>query len=447
MLHSGLGLPDHEDLLLNEAGTLSLGFGSESGQHPVVALAGLLEKLLHGTDAPESLLALVNENTGSNPKHNAVEGFSRALSFYERPNRTNDLRALVDRLSNRPTERAAEDLEFERLREKVGGKPSDETKPAETEQQSRRRIPKLTPFQQQIAAAGMIAAVLLAIVAIKGSPLRRIEAGYEGVVSGMSGVISGLLNSFGMSAPASAAPATAPSTPPQVASATVGNAAPLEKAVEGPDPKRAATSTPATTPTRNAAGSSKVANPGNGTSGTTPPPPAMPGTMTPGLASRSLSPPTLRAEPATVSPVVPPLAPAVPLLPAGPSGSLVVPSDGVYSPETPGVRPPALLRPQMPREPAPGRHGVLRHGRGRKGDRRAGQVDFAAASLSRPDARCCGESLEVPAGDAERAAREIPRARPDHPGGHAGPVARAARFSEGTFSAAPAAPEDRARYG
>ena len=59
--------------------------------------------------------------------------------------------------------------------------------------------------------------------------------------------------------------------------------------------------------------------------------------------------------PATqVSPVAAPIAAPVPALPTVTPAPLASPPNGVYSPETPGVTPPVLTRPQMPREPAPG---------------------------------------------------------------------------------------------
>jgi hypothetical protein len=355
LLQPGLALPDPEDLILNEAGTLSFGFGSESSRHPVVGLASLLDELLKGVEAPESLVSLASENMHSEPANASIDAFSRSLSFYERPNRTNDLRSVVSRLRGAPAEKSSVELEFERLREKVAGPAVVE----EQQQQSRpadpakRRVPKLTRTQQHVVAAGIIAGVLLGVIAIQGSPLPRLRGAYDRVEAKLSGTLSAGLDRLGVSQPASASPAPdaattgVPASPEPVEKPTAArsttksaNGASAEHSVAGRPTSRSTPSASTASPakTTDSAGSSDRAA----------------GIPTPGLASRSLSPPTVRAEPASVSPVAAPVAAPVPALPTVMPAPLATPPNGIYSPETPGVTPPVLTRPQMPKEPAPG---------------------------------------------------------------------------------------------
>jgi hypothetical protein len=113
----GLNLPGPADMYLDDTGTLTFGFGSESSGEPVAALAGLLQDLLEGVDAPSPLRELAIENARS-ASHATVASFAQALAFFERPNRTSDIRAIASRLS---TVRAGSspDQEFARLRDKV----------------------------------------------------------------------------------------------------------------------------------------------------------------------------------------------------------------------------------------------------------------------------------------------------------------------------------------
>ena len=103
-LTPGLAVPGPEDLLF-EDGTLVFGFGSESDEPPVVSLGRLLQGLLENVEAPAGLRDLAGENAKPTPAHATVEGFSRALAFYERPNRANDLSAISSRLrGSRPVD-------------------------------------------------------------------------------------------------------------------------------------------------------------------------------------------------------------------------------------------------------------------------------------------------------------------------------------------------------
>ena len=86
-----LTVPSPEDVFLDESGTLTLGFGSESAGNPVASLARLLEQLLEGVSAPPELLALATENAQDSPLHATVSALSRALAFYERPDRATEI--------------------------------------------------------------------------------------------------------------------------------------------------------------------------------------------------------------------------------------------------------------------------------------------------------------------------------------------------------------------
>jgi hypothetical protein len=122
-------VPAPDDLLLDEDGTLIFGFANEAPDPPVTSLGRLLKTLLDGTSAPPGLRDLAHENASDDPAHTTVPGFCRALSFYERPNRANDLLAVAGRLKAARIRRDA-DYEVERLREKFGPPPDPE--PVET---------------------------------------------------------------------------------------------------------------------------------------------------------------------------------------------------------------------------------------------------------------------------------------------------------------------------
>src|SRR5919108_4587715 len=96
-LSPGLSMPSPEDLLFDDSGALVFGFGSERAENPVASLSSLLQGLLEGIDAPNGLRELAKENAQPSPQHASVDGFVRALAFYERPNRPNDLQAVAGR--------------------------------------------------------------------------------------------------------------------------------------------------------------------------------------------------------------------------------------------------------------------------------------------------------------------------------------------------------------
>jgi hypothetical protein len=114
----GASVPEPEDLLLDRGGVLQLGFGPDTPQNPVAALAALLQALLEGIEAPGGLRTLASDNAGTSPSVTSVESFQRALAFYERPGRAADLEALASRLNAAPGGESPE-AEFERLRERL----------------------------------------------------------------------------------------------------------------------------------------------------------------------------------------------------------------------------------------------------------------------------------------------------------------------------------------
>ena len=97
----GSTVPGAEDLLLDQSGALQLGFGPDGPQNPVSALGSLLQSLLDGVEAPGGLRDIANDNAGPSPSLSSVAAFQRALAFYERPARDNDLQAIAGRVSAR----------------------------------------------------------------------------------------------------------------------------------------------------------------------------------------------------------------------------------------------------------------------------------------------------------------------------------------------------------
>ena len=98
-LMPGSAVPGSDDLLLDDDGTLRLGFGPDTQEHPVSGLGTLLQTLLTGIDAPPGLRELAETNATSTPSHSTLESFQRGLGFYERPGRANELRAVAARLA------------------------------------------------------------------------------------------------------------------------------------------------------------------------------------------------------------------------------------------------------------------------------------------------------------------------------------------------------------
>ena len=109
-------IPAAEDLILEDDGTVSLGFASEASQD----LAALLLQLLEGTAAPAELSLFAGQQARSSAGASSVAEFTEALAFFERPDGRSIVRGVVERLA---AGRLTEDTEraMERLRERVAG--------------------------------------------------------------------------------------------------------------------------------------------------------------------------------------------------------------------------------------------------------------------------------------------------------------------------------------
>jgi hypothetical protein len=338
-LAPGLGMPVPDDLYLDEAGGLSLGFGSEASGNPVSSLGGLLQALLEGIDAPDGLRELARENAGPAPAHASLDGFVRGLAFYERPNRPADLAAVASRLTRGDLTRAA-DAEFARLREKVAAKaePRSEKEPdADPEKSKQKRDTTRRGLNQRQKAMLLAAAAALVLVAVAGFGRGRMPSRGAGLIdqaeNRLAGVIASVLARFGMGTEA---------PPPLEAEAGTGAAAEAEApdasggGVEGDRPS-------ADSASRAAAASKR----GSRSAKPSPPDHVLPWTA-PAAADAV---PALLPDPGEGD------APVIELATAGPAMELpnLAPVDlGVFSSANADVKPPSFLRPQLPREPAPG---------------------------------------------------------------------------------------------
>ncbi len=314
----GAAVPGPDDLLLDKNGTLELGFGPDTVQDPVTALASLLQDLLQGVDAPPGLRDLAIDNSKLPPACSSPETFQRALAFYERPVRSNDLQAIVERLRGGPPPAPAEG-EFERLREKVAARAEAEVEPGKRQQNAAR------PRRAAAAVSGVLALGITAAIAAYARSGGLVAAGAwtDRVEQRLADTISGVLNHAGPGETgASAEPLTAevpgtavggrPTTAGRTA-ATAGNASPDGRLVRTPI----------------------VA-------------PAAPGDPAKALLKALPSGPVLEI------PGIPMVDPSAVLARAGLEGTLGPGGLVTYSPADRDVQPPRLSRPQLPREPAPG---------------------------------------------------------------------------------------------
>ena len=328
-------VPAHDDLLLGQDGTFSFGFAAESSRPQVTELGELLAALLEGTTAPQPLLDLARENATLDPAHPTLEGFRRALSFYERPNRRSDVAAVASRLAARSQTDHARDI-VAQLRQKVAA-PEEAADPrTEPPKPGGRRF---QPKQISMAAG----AVVLVAAAVMGASRLRSGATRGATMAPANPPVA---------SPAAQAPDTPAPSPEDPA-----GAAPSGATVAPDKTGSAADSVPARTDAAAPAVSS----------------PKSPSATT----ARQMSGPVRRVEtrpgksggqrPAGRPPRTPMSTfdmAAVPPLPAGgqglalatdafgTSGSL---SEGspVYSHADPDVKPPKLLRQQLPTRPAP----------------------------------------------------------------------------------------------
>ena len=176
-------LPAPEDLFLEEDATVAIGFASEEPGDPVSSLASLLLRLLEGVNAPAELLSLAADNAKTPPAHPTVAGFTRALAFYERPDRQSDVRAVVTRLAARRAALTSEQ-ELKRLRQRIAS--SDDENEGRRHPGKKRvvlpfKLPRVTGRQAAIAASVLVALLgTLAGAVLAGGRLGRpVEASTE----------------------------------------------------------------------------------------------------------------------------------------------------------------------------------------------------------------------------------------------------------------------------
>ncbi len=193
----GLSIPGPDDIFVDDEGVLSFGFGDESSENPVTALATLLQGLLKGIEAPPSLVELVTENAKAHPAHGSLSSFSKALAFFERPNRANDLRAIAGRLQGF-RETTSPEVEFERLREKVAK--ADEPKVADKKAEKAKKKPVATRQQQAIAAT-VVGIVTLVTLGFRSGVRDGVGSFVAGAESGVQSVVSAGLTKLGISNP------------------------------------------------------------------------------------------------------------------------------------------------------------------------------------------------------------------------------------------------------
>jgi hypothetical protein len=348
-LAPGQPVPAVDDLLLSEDGTLSFGFAGESPRPQVTDLAELLASLLAGSTAPVPLVDLAKENSKPEPAHPTLEGFRSALAFYERPNRRADVAAVAGRLAARAEGDRAREL-VAQLRQRALAEPEPEPS------SSPAALPKpAAAFFHTHARQFQIAGGLVLVALLGGAALR-------------AGVLSGSPVAPNSPLP-ERTPPVAPARDAVVDSpvAASGTGTPAEPAREP------AATDEAESTGRNGVGPAASKSAIRSTSGTRPAEHA-PGTVRqpaaasrPAIATRTATAripanqPERPEPPAEITPVPRPL--PVPRAPAQPSRSADTDafgirgglSDGVpvYSREDPDVKPPRILRQQLPSAPAP----------------------------------------------------------------------------------------------
>ena len=175
-------VPAPEDLVVEEDGTLVLGFASEIAGDPVTGLGSLLLQLLEGVDTPPALRSLALDNAKTPPAQPTVAAFTRALSFYERPDRRSDLRAVAGRLASRHAALNAEE-ELQRIRERIASAPEPE--PVTKERVLPRPSLKLTSRQAAMAAIIVIALMgtFAGVRLVRGSGLMPVKVAGAGADS------------------------------------------------------------------------------------------------------------------------------------------------------------------------------------------------------------------------------------------------------------------------
>ena len=324
-LTAGLSPPDPQDVLLDDDGTLTLGFGSESPDEPVVQISKLLRLLLEGTDSPAPLMELAQENSRVPPAHSSINSFSRALAFFERPNRASDIAALAGRLGGRgraplrdsgfealaevnAVKEDAVDRNIEQLKDKI----------AQTDTPAPRKESDVAALARTWGRPAAAAILLTVIVLAAGawfqsrgvSPATGLSNAVETAESKLAGVLSKGIDRMSPIEPAKPAAATdTPVETPARDSSPPRDSAPRPARTQGP---------------RGSGGDGAVAKPGVG--------PRAVGSS--GLPSLELSPDAG-------------IVPSSPVIPAA------IDFTRVYSSADAGVEPARLRRPQLPTQPDP----------------------------------------------------------------------------------------------
>jgi hypothetical protein len=248
-----------------------------------------------------------------------VESFQRALAFYERPVRSNDLQAIVSRLRGGGPPAPAEG-EFERLREKVAAR-------AEAEVQPRKRQPNAARRRRSAAAGAVVVALgITAAIApyARSGGLGAPGAWTDRIQQRLADTSSGALNHVGAGDGETAVePFTA-----EAPGSTAGDTRVTTGGAARPRAGNASTGgrlvrTPIVVPAASGDAAKALVNP-------------------------------RPSEPFLEIPGIPMVDPAAVLARGGSEGTIQPVGLITYSPADRDVQPPRLSRPQLPREPAPG---------------------------------------------------------------------------------------------
>src|SRR5918993_4337862 len=151
---SATRLPDIEHIALSPDGTIAALPGSPVPQDPVRHLAVLMDLLLEDVTAPPELIDVVQRNLTDPPEMRSLEDLVKALAFFERPGRRDDIAALVARASVAEEQtRADEELRRLKARALEGEKPVGVPSPVAKRSQRSAVVPL-------VAAAGLLAIAL-----------------------------------------------------------------------------------------------------------------------------------------------------------------------------------------------------------------------------------------------------------------------------------------------
>jgi len=115
---SAVRLPGIGHIGLNPDGTIALLPHSSIPENPVRYLAVLLCLMLDKVPSPAPLLDLAERNLKDPPEFPQPDEFTRALRYFERPGRGEDIKELVTRAERAREQNSAED-EFRRLEERA----------------------------------------------------------------------------------------------------------------------------------------------------------------------------------------------------------------------------------------------------------------------------------------------------------------------------------------